>query len=186
MGLRRKANEPPLGDSAAELADGERVPYAASELKRIPRIKLRWVVVAIFGLIGVAFFKGQQTIDITKSCTTPAFALEDSALQKHNLVKFSMTGPDGVYVLGFNLKSIVVKADGAFQLVPKDGQAAGTFQLGGKQQLVDKCIGHGYFAVNVEPGTHEIEMFRFPEKGTAATLEPLTSRSVEIGAEKKR
>ncbi len=137
-------------------------------------------------MIGLAFFKGQQTVSITKSCTTPAFALETSALQKHNIVKYSMTGPDGVYVLGFNLTGIAVKADGSFQLIPKAGQPAGSFQLGGKQQLIDKCVGYGYFAVNVEPGTHEIEMFRFPTKGTAAVAEKVSSQTVQIGEGKKR
>ena len=134
-------------------------------------IKMRWVAVALLGLIGFTILRGAHNLPIAKSCTTAAFALETSTPAQLDVIRMAITGPDGSYAIGIDIVDLKVAADGAVQLVPAPGARAGDFQLGGKFQTVRKCVAYDRFAVNVTPGLHVARLFRIEKAGATQVAE---------------
>ena len=107
--------------------------------------------------------RGDGDIELTTSCTTPAFALSAAESAPRRPVRWAMTGPDeGVYVLAIDTADFARNANGTYSPLPAAGVPKEEIQAASRPtRLGPECRESGTFSiVSVPPGRHTVTMFR--------------------------
>jgi hypothetical protein len=123
--------------------------------------------VVVLGVLALASGRGGQDVPITASCTTPAIAVESSAVTAGQALRYRLTGPDDArYVV--TLDGAPVSGD-AGSLVPYTQTPAGpALQL---QQCLSPTL---LLAAPAGDGPHELTLLRLADDGTTTPAAAVT------------
>ena len=144
-----------------------------------PRRNLLVILVGVLAVgITLQLFRGEGDIELTTSCTTPAFALSTEESAKGRPVRWAITGPrSGVYVLAIDTADFARNANGTYSPLPAAGVPKEEIQAASAPvRLGEKCRESGTFSiVSVPPGKHTITLFRLsPDQAERLTSRPFT------------
>lgn len=140
-----------------------------------PRRNLFMLLLGIFAIgITLQLVRADGDIELTTSCTVPAFALSTDESAPGRPVRWSITGPDtGVYVLAVDTADFARNDNGTYSPLPAPGVAKEEIQAASRPtRLGEECRESGTFSiVSVPAGAHTVTLFRL----TTDRAERLTS-----------
>ncbi|MFN2538835.1 MAG: hypothetical protein ABR549_11935 [Mycobacteriales bacterium] len=151
--MPRRRAEPPLDpfERAARRVDPQYAVLAEAAAPprslRAPRLLLYFGVLVVVAALAK---RGGDDPSLTKSCTTPGFAIGSTSVEPGAPVRWSVTGPASDHV--------VLGLDDA--ATPPTSPLAGPRQLAG-------CLVHGAFRAPESPGEHTVTAFVVTPRGSA-------------------
>ena len=153
----------------------------APEWWRKSALARRLPIVLIIAIVAVVIHAstGGRAPSITKSCTTPDFALSGTTEKQHHEVEYSVTGPPGMtYVLMVGVSRYVSSGN---QLVgiPDPGHTKEQMQPASQRNVMPaSCVQTGHFGVLVPPGTYQVRLFRL--EGPPGEVQPVAVASHQL------
>ena len=160
-------------------ASYEPIPYGTPNLRGIPRLPIKLVLVVLLALLGWSILRSSQKVPLATSCTKADFALSTHSPRQNDPVKYSITGPDdGQYVLGIDVAKYVFEGTREISATPDPGKTQ--VQTIPKLHTLKSCKASGFFVVRVEPGVHAIKLFRIAGGNT----ELVTTQTLTVSAPK--
>lgn len=123
----------------------------------------RWPIIVAL-VIAVVIFRALQNgqpPSITKSCTTPNFALSTYSSAGHHEIDYSVTGPPGMLYLLMVGVSGFVSTDNSLVPTPDFGHTDQQMQAASQRKTMEAdCVQTGRFGVLVPAGTYVVRLFR--------------------------
>jgi hypothetical protein len=165
-----------LGDPEADAPEWWR---GTRSLRRVPIIA--FVIITIIFIRATA---GSSPPPLTKSCTTPAFALSTYDSPVHKTVQWSATGPPGMHFeLTIGVSHFDVAPDGTLVTVPDPGLVTKDVQAASaKLTMGNSCKAHNTFGIVVPARTYSVRMFTLtgtPSNPTATVVAEKTLKVTE-------
>jgi len=140
------------------------VPHEALFPDAPPRRNLFLTLLGVLAVgVTLQLVRADGDIELTTSCTTPAFALSELAAARGRPVRWSMTGPDdGLYILAVDTGDFTRNDNGTYSPLPAAGVDRADIQAASPPtRLGEECRETGTFSiVSVPPGEHSVTMFR--------------------------
>jgi hypothetical protein len=119
------------------------------------------ILVVVLGAIIIHAAQGGKAPSITKSCTTPDFALSSYKSARHHEIEYSVTGPPGMPYLLMVGVSGFVSANHELIATPDIGHTKEQMQAASQRKLMEAdCVQTGRFGVLVPNGTYAVRLFR--------------------------
>ena len=124
--------------------------------RRLPVVLVIILVVLVIHAAG-----GGRAPSITKSCTTPDFALSAANEKQHHEVEWSVTGPPGMkYLLTVGVSGYV-SSDNQLTATPDPGHTREQMQPASQRNtMTGSCVQTGHFGLLVPPGNYQVRLFR--------------------------
>jgi hypothetical protein len=148
----------------------------ARNLRRIPIILAILLAIVVFKA-----FSGSKPPPLTKSCTTPAFALSTTSVSSHKTVQWSATGPqDFRFTLGIGIARFDPAGGGRLTPVPDPGVGTHDIRATRPDQMGDDCTAHGSFGVALPEGTYAVRLFRIDGTGSDLTVTSVAEKKLTV------
>ena len=141
--------------------------------------RLPFVLLIVLVVVVVHAASGGKAPPITKSCTTPDFALSVTTATQHHEVEYSATGPAGMNYLLYVGVSGFTSTGNQLVATPDPGHTRAQIQPASQRNTMPgSCVQTGHFGVLVPPGTYQVRLFRL--EGPSDNVQPVAVASHQL------